>query len=357
MVMEERSKDLQDIADSNPDSNPVLATIGDLAMAPTEVNEPQPPQGMSDEEGQQLKGRALALVDQLVDASGSREMELADGITGIGMQSQRKAGAEIELLKGRMGEILSGDGPGAQISKELVDLRITLDQINPHQVGRTGMAGRIVGRVPFFGGAARKTLQKIAIRYEPVSKQVAMIETRLRDGKAVLVRDNVELRKLYEQVEEQQLPIRKNAYLAELVMQHLDDTLERCDDPLKRERIRNVLHDVAMRVQGLRTIEEVHIQFFVSIEMTRQNNNRLGQSVDHTLALGANVVMIGLALQVALVRERAVMEANRGMREFLGNLVIANADVIKRHTVEIGDVYNSPVIAIEKITRAHNDLI
>ena len=186
---------------------------------------------------------------------------------------------------------------------------------------------------------------------------MASIETRLRDGKALLARDNFELRKLYEQVEEQQLPIRKNAYLAELVMQHLDDSLERSDDPLKKERIRNVLHDVAMRVQGLRTMEEVHIQFFVSIEMTRQNNNRLAQSVDHTLALGANVVMIGLALQVALVRERAVMEANRGMREFLGNLVMANADAIKRHTAEIGDVYNSPVIAIEKITHAHNDLI
>ena len=118
-----------------------------------------------------------------------------------------------------------------------------------------------------------------------------------------------------------------------------------------------MLHDVAMRVQGLRTMEEVHIQFFVSIEMTRQNNNRLSQSVDHTLTLGGNVVMIGLALQVALVRERAVMEANRGMRDFLGNLVMANAETIKRHTVEIGDVYNNPVIAIEKITQAHNELI
>ena len=111
----------------------------------------------------------------MVDAAGSREMELADGITGIGNQSQRKAGTELELLKGRMGEILSGDGAGAQISKELVDLRIDLDQINPHQVGRAGLAGKIVGTVPFFGATARRTLQKIAIRYEPVSRQVALI--------------------------------------------------------------------------------------------------------------------------------------------------------------------------------------
>jgi uncharacterized protein YaaN involved in tellurite resistance len=167
----------------------------------------------------------------------------------------------------------------------------------------------------------------------------------------------VELRKLYEQVEEQQLPIRKNAYMAEVVMQQLSETLERTGDILRKERIRNVLHDLAMRVQDLRTMEEVHVQFFVSIEMTRQNNNRLGQSVERTLALGTNVVMVGLALQVALVRERDVMRATQRTREFLGDLIMANAAAIKRHTEEIGDVYNSPVIALEKIAQAHNDLI
>ena len=339
------------------DETTELVQIGDRLVVSPKAIEPKPPQGLSEDEDQEINDRALALVDELVEASGSREMELADSLTNLGVRSQRKAGAELDLLKGRMGEMLSGNGPGSQISKELIDLRLTLDQINPHEVGKAGFAGKVVGKVPFIGATAKKTLQKIAIRYEPVSRQVAFIETKLQDGKAVLARDNVELRKLYEQVEEQQIPIRKNAYMAELVMQNLEDRLQRTDDPLKVERIRNVMHDVAMRVQGLRTMGAVHAQFFVSIEMTRQNNNRLSQSVENTLALGANVVMIGLALQVALVRERAVMEANRGMREFLGNLVTANAETIKRHTIEIGDVYNNPVIAIEKISQAHNELI
>lgn len=47
------------------------------------------------------------MVDQLVDAGGSKEMELADSISGIGIQSQRRAGMDLELLKVRMGEILS----------------------------------------------------------------------------------------------------------------------------------------------------------------------------------------------------------------------------------------------------------
>ena len=349
MVISERPEDLDRSTKVLPD--------GDQGMVPSEVKEPTPPPGLSEEERQQLKERALALVDQLVESSGSREMELADSITSLGIQSQRRAGTELDLLKGRMGEILSQDGPGAQISRELVELRVTLEQINPHQAGNTWIAARFLGKVPFLGNTALRTLERIAIRYEPVSRQVSLIETWLRDGRAVLARDNVELRKLYEQVEEQQLPIRKNAYMAELVMQQLSETLERTEDILKKERVRNVLHDLAMRVQDLRTMEEVHVQFFVSIEMTRQNNNRPGQSVERTLALGTNVVMVGLALQVALVRERDVMRATQRTREFLGDLILANAAAIKRHTEEIGDIYNSPVIALEKITQAHNDLI
>ncbi len=348
--------DITERAERMDESKDLVAT-SEWTVESIGAKQPQPPQGMSQEEQKQLKERALALVDELVDAGGSREMELADSISGIGIQSQRRAGMDLELLKVRMGEILSQDGAGAQISKELVSLRITLDQISPHLSGKAALAGRVMGRLPFFGSSAQRTLQKIAIRYEPVSQQVTQIEQRLRDGRAVLARDNVELRKLYEQIEEQQPPIRKNAYMAELVMQQLSDALRNTEETLKSERIRNVLHDVAMRAQDLRTMEEVHIQFFVSIEMTRQNNNRLGQSVERTLALGTNVVMVGLALHVALERELTVMRATQRTREFLGDLIMANADAIKRHTEEIGDVYNSPVIAIEKITRAHNDLI
>ena len=79
------------------------------------------------------------------------------------------------------------------------------------------------------------------------------MEVKLREGQALLVRDNIELRKLYEQVEAHQVLVQKNAYLGELLMGHLDDLLERTDDSLKCESIRNALHDVSMRVQDLRT--------------------------------------------------------------------------------------------------------
>ncbi len=200
-------------------------------------------------------------------------------------------------------------------------------------------------------------MSKIALRYEPISRQVAVIETKLRDGRALLVRDNVELRARYDDIEAQQLSIQRNAYLGELLVRRLDELLEETNDPEKRDRVQGALHDVATRTQDLRTMEEVHVQYSVSIGMSRQNNTRLGQSIERTLTLTTNVVTVGLAIQSALIRQQKVAEATQRTREFLGDLVATNAKAIKRHTEDIGDLYSDPVIAIEKITQAHNDLV
>lgn len=332
-----------------------LVPVGPQEIVLAGTRELAVPQGMTSEEAEELKARAREIARQLESASGSKEMEVVDSVTSVGIQAQRQAGAELELLRARVGEMLTREGPGGQVAKDLVDLRLTLNRINPQELSESGIR-RVLKLIP-GANAALGVLEKIAIRYETISKQVVVIEKRLRDGRMMLLRDNIELKMLYEQVEAQQVPIKKNAYLGELLMQQLSELLERTTDPRKRDRIQSALYDVSMRVQDLRTMEEVHAQLFVSIEMTRENNTRLGQAVDRTLTLAANTLMVGLAIQTALARQKRVLEATQRTREFLGELITANASAIKQHTAEIGDVYKQPIIALDKITQAHNDLM
>ena len=336
---------------SEPDDGIVVSSDAVAAVV-------APPQ-LSAEEAHELEARAVELAQQLDEASGSRGLEVADGLASLGVQAQRRAGTELDLLRGQMRHILTSDGPNAELWNDLREMREALERIDPEELSRPTVAGRLRGALTRVRRSApgAKVIERIAIRHETVSRQVATIERRLREGRAMLLRDNVELRKLYEQVEAQQLAVQKNAYLGELLLRELSAVLERTEEPRKVERLRTALHDVAMRVQDLRTMEEVQYQFFVSIEMTRENNSRLGQGVERTLVLGTHVVTVGLAIQMALARQRRVMEATRRTREFVGELVAANAASIKRHTAEIGDVYNAPVVAIEKVAQAHGDLI
>jgi uncharacterized protein YaaN involved in tellurite resistance len=240
-----------------------------------------------------------------------------------------------------------------------LDLRVTLDKINPHQLSKPGALRRLLDIAPFVAQTthALQILKKIAIHYEPALRQIKIIEARLRAGRMMLTKDNVELRLVYEQVEEQQLSIQKNAYLGELLMAELNKLLKRTDDPSKAARIRDALHDVSIRVVDLRTMEQAYAQFFVGIDMTRRNNTRLGQAVERTLTVATHVVMVGLAIQAALSRQQQIGQATERTRAFIGDMLAANAKAIKTHTQQIGEVYNNPVIALEKISQAHDDLL
>jgi uncharacterized protein YaaN involved in tellurite resistance len=323
------------------------------------IRETVPPANLSPEEAEELRKRAKEAVNLLKDASGSKELTILDGITAVGIQSQRRASGDLELLRTRVGDLVgaNGEGGGGRVAHDLGELRLTLNRIDPNRVAQESLLRRVINLVPVGRNRLLGALETIAVRYEPVSEQVAVIETRLREGRMLLNRDNIELRKLYEQVEAQQAAVLKNCFLAELLIQELDMLLLETSDPVKRERLQAALFDVATRAQDLRTMDEVDRQLFVSIEMTRQNNLRLGQAVDRSLTLVGNVVMVGLAIQIALVRQKRVLEASQRTRDFLGDLILANSAAVKQHTQDIGDVYKSPVIAIEKIERAHQALL
>ena len=343
-------------------SNPKIEGMADMNLShellvPEAGMEPTVPPGLTDAESKEFQGRAALAVKELEDASGGKEMELVDSITAVGTQAQRHAGGELELLRARVGDMIAREGAGSKVTKDLVDLRLTLDKINPHELSRTGFR-RVISALPIISRInSLAGLKKIAIKYETVSKQVRVVEERLHEGRKMLARDNIELRILYEQVETQQLVIMKNAYLGELLIQQLEDLMKRIGNSPKAARVQDVLYDVSNRVQTLRTMEAVHLQLFMGIDMTRQNNARMGQSVDRTLALAINVVMVGLALQSALERQKRVFESDRQTREFISDMLVDNATLVRQHTEEIGDIYNSPIVAIEKLTTAHNDLI
>ena len=208
-----------------------------MSRAMSEAGNPKPPSNLPDSECEGLRRRATELVLELAAAEGSTEMELIDNVTNVGLRAQKNGGSQFELLRVRVREMLSVGGPGRDITGSLVDLRMTLDEINPNALTRPGIVRTLTSILPFVSRITPplKILRKIAIRYEPVSKQIDVIEAKLREGRMVLTRDNVELRQVYEKVEEERLPIQKNAYLGELLIVQLQEQLERTDDSAKAE--------------------------------------------------------------------------------------------------------------------------
>ena len=96
-----------------------------------------------------------------------------------------------DLLRGRVGDIITQDGPGAEVSRGLIELRLALNEINPLELRQLGLVRRLISMVPVVGKftSGLPVLERLAIRYEPVCRQVGVIEHRLREGRMMLIRD------------------------------------------------------------------------------------------------------------------------------------------------------------------------
>lgn len=311
-----------------------------------------PPKGIDEQAQAQLTGKAEQLAVAVLADPGDRK--LGRQVSAMGVREQQKASKEIGLLKTRVGTMLSQlDGEGAEIPKTLVDLRHTMDEINPQVLGQPSGIAKLLGKAPGVG----KVLKRIAVKYESVQTQIDAIMSSLRHGKDKLLLDSAELEQLYDQVHVAQEGVQQSAYVGELLMQRIEDTSVDASDPMQRQKLQAMAHKVAMRVQDLRTMEQVNLQFFASIDMTLQNNDALCEQIDRTVMVTQSLLTVGLAIQAALANQKQIASAVKQVQDSTAAMLEANAAAIGRQTKEIGEMQNNPVIALDRVRNAYNSLV
>jgi len=329
-----------------------LTTPAEAAPPPPAALTPVKPKGLEAEDENRLQETALQLAGEVHNNAGDRQV--ARRLSALGVREQQKASKEIGLLKTRVGTMLGQlEGEGAEIPKTLIALRHTMDEINPNVLSQPSGIAKWIGKAPGVG----KILKRIAVKYESVQTQIDHIMNGLRHGKDKLLQDNAELEQLYEQVGQAQRGVQESAYIGELLWQKIEDKLPEATDPAERQKLQAMMHRVAMRVQDLRTMEQVNLQFFASIDMTIQNNDTLCEQVDRTVMVTQSLLTVGLAIQAALASQKQIATAVKSVQESTAAMLEANAVAIGRQTTEIGEMQNNPVIALESVKKAHNSLI
>jgi uncharacterized protein YaaN involved in tellurite resistance len=333
--------------------NPTQPTTpAEAAPPPPAALTPVKPKGLEAEDENRLQETALQLAGEVHNNAGDRQV--ARRLSALGVREQQKASKEIGLLKTRVGTMLGQlEGEGAEIPKTLIALRHTMDEINPNVLSQPSGIAKWIGKAPGVG----KILKRIAVKYESVQTQIDHIMNGLRHGKDKLLQDNAELEQLYEQVGQAQRGVQESAYIGELLWQKIEDKLPEATDPAERQKLQAMMHRVAMRVQDLRTMEQVNLQFFASIDMTIQNNDTLCEQVDRTVMVTQSLLTVGLAIQAALASQKQIATAVKSVQESTAAMLEANAVAIGRQTTEIGEMQNNPVIALESVKKAHNSLI
>ena len=143
------------------------ATSAEAAPPPPAALIPVKPKGLRSEDETRLQETALQLAGEVHKDAGNRQV--ARRLSALGVREQQKASKEIGLLKMRVGTMLGQlEGEGAEIPKTLIELRHTMDEINPNVLSQPSGIAKWVGKAPGVG----KILKRIAVKYESVQTQI-----------------------------------------------------------------------------------------------------------------------------------------------------------------------------------------
>jgi len=297
-----------------------------------------------------MKERSKELMTQVKEKAGPALMRVVDAIGG---KSQKKMLAANDLMAQSVGSLLKGLDGKSPTAEKLLELRSAMDELNPHSLHNAWYFSWMPK------GMKRKAVSKFIHKYQPMQSHVTGILNGLRAGKDDLLETSIELEHQYEQIAGAQKEIQAEIYVGEIFITEIE-TLEaetETDDIQEIQKLASVKNKAARRIRDLRTMEQAAVQFFISIDQTVATNELLSEQIDSALTVGPMVMTNALIIQAALAKQDTVRKAVQGFQEGLGEMMAQNAKAVNQAAQDIGDLYNNPVIAIEKMEEGFDQLM
>jgi len=297
-----------------------------------------------------MKDRSLALLVNVKEKAGPALMRTIDA---IGDKSQKRMRSANDLMSKSVDSLLKGMDGKSPTGEKLLELRTAMDDLNPHSLSNAWYF-RWMPK-----GIKRKAVSRFIHKYEPMQTHVSKILDGLRAGKDDLLATSIDLEHQYDEIMDAQKQIQSDIYVGEHFITEIEKLESNVDatDTQEKTKLGSVKNKAARRIRDLRTMEQAAVQFFISIDQTVQTNELLSEQIDSALTVGPMVMTNALRIQAALAKQDTVKKAVQSFQEGLGDMMAQNASAVNQAAQEVGDMYNNPVIALEKMEEGFDQLM
>jgi uncharacterized protein YaaN involved in tellurite resistance len=274
-------------------------------------------------------------------------------VGNIGASAQKKMASANDLMKGNVNSLLKGLDGKSPAGEKLLELRSTMDQLNPHSLHNAWWFSWMPNTIK------RKAVSRFVRQYQPMQSHVDAIFNGLRNGKDDLLESNLALEQQYNEIAAAKKEIESEIYIGELFIQQVDaqDAETPAEDIQEKQKFATVKNQAMRRIRDLRTMEQASVQFFISIDQTIATNSLLDESIDSALTVGPMVMNNALRIQAALAQQETIKDAVQQFQTGLGDMMAQNAGSIEKAAQEVGDLYNNPVIALQKMEEGFDKLM
>ena len=235
---------------------------------------------------------------------------------------RQSANVSNRLLDKPVAAMQSGPfSKGATVSKSLVDLRHTVEDLDPSRQGLMNPK-HLFGLIP-FGNRLRDYFG----RYQSAQGHLNAIIQALYRGQDELRKDNAAIEQEKVNIWDIKGKLEQYIYLAgklDAALEAQINTIGRTDPERAKTLREDVLFYVRQKRQDLLTQLAVNVQGYLALELVRKNNLELIKGVDRATTTTVSALRTAVIVAQALTNQRLVLSQISALNETTGSLIESN---------------------------------
>lgn len=241
--------------------------------------------------------------------------------------------------------------PNSLVSKSLVDLRRTVEDLDP---SRHLAPRKVLGIFP--GG---RKVRDYFLRYESAQKHLNAIITSLYRSKDELQKDNAAIEQEKVNLWEIMQKLKGYAYIGQrldaLLSARIDEIAAR--DPEKARVVREeMLYYVRQKVQDLLTQLAVSVQGYMALDLVKRNNLELIKGVDRATTTTVSALRTAVLVSQALSSQKLVLDQIGALNATTSSLVESTSVLLRQQTAETYQRAAESAVNVESLSRAFDNV-
>ena len=236
------------------------------------------------------------------------------------------------------------------ISRSLVDLRRTVEDLDPSKQGDIFNSQRLLGVFP-MGNKVRDYF----LKYQSSQSHINAIINALYRGQDELRKDNAAIEQEKINLWELMQKLQQYIYVGKKIDAQLETRLVEIEsvDPEKARIVKEeMLFYVRQKVQDLLTQMAVNIQGYLALDMVRKNNLELIKGVDRATTTTVSALRTAVIVAQALANQKLVLDQISALNTTTSNLIESTSMLLRKQTVEIHQQAANSTVNLQQLQRA-----
>ena len=305
-----------------------------------------------------------ALVDQYLDGVTSLDIhgpdfrKKVDDIRTMGDEDVRASAAVSNTLLERPIAAMDHGGitQASEVSKSLLDLRHTCEDLDPARQGDLFGRKRLLGVLPFGAG---DRIRDYFDKYRSSQSHLNKIIESLYSGQDQLRRDNAAIIGEQQRLWDMNERLRQYIYLGQQLDAKLSERVARLEstDPDRAAALKqDMLFYVRQKVQDLSTQLAVGVQGYLALDLLRKNNLELIKGVDRATTTTVSALRTAVIVAQALGDQKLVLDQISALNTTTENLIVSTSAMLHDQSARVNEQAASSTISLDKLQTAFRNI-